>query len=244
VLANIDKFRRSPDEYDLRTFEDVTERQYDRQVRPVQPYVPPIPGLFHWFRRYVIVDLARIRQGIAAARIPETHKLLLRVVFASIIRNASNADPVPVSGLEVTSHMKRRDEEGRVIDPFGLFEQALGRALHACESFAAKTKARVPAAVLQGDATHLGWHLIRNADAVITSPPYHGAVDYYRRHQLEMFWLGQTKSQQDRLTLLSSYIGRPKVAVTHPFVADSTLTTTLAKYWEKRIRHSATISWQ
>jgi hypothetical protein len=59
--------------------------------------------------------------------------------------------------------------------------------------------------------------------AIITSPPYHGAVDYYRRHQLEMFWLGLTASQDERLQLLNRYIGRPHVPQRHPFVRDHDL---------------------
>ena len=237
VLDAMAKHRRKDSEYRLRMFEDLTERQYLGQVSPVRTYVPALPNLFHWFRRYVIVDLARLRRVIELARIPKTHKLLLRVIFASIIRNASNADPVPVSGLEVTAHMLRRDKNGRLIDPFALFERALNRAVDACAVFRATADPDVSAAALRHDATQLHPSVVARVDAVITSPPYHGAVDYYRRHKLEMFWLGLVKSHEERLELLTEYIGRPKVPRRHPFVGESkTVGDGLAARWEHRIR--------
>jgi 16S rRNA G966 N2-methylase RsmD len=237
LVRSLGRYRRSPQEYERRKFEDLSRRRYEMELDPIRAWVPSIPNLSHWFRRYVIIDLARIRKAIEQSSSPQPHKLLFRVVFASIIRNASNADPVPVSGLEVTSHMKRRDAAGRLIDPFGLFERALARAVEACEEFASRARNDAPATVVQGDATQLGRHLRGHVDAVLCSPPYHGAVDYYRRHQLEMYWLGQTESQQDRLKLLNAYIGRPKVPQSHPFVAASVLRTALAKEWEQRIRN-------
>ena len=74
-----------------------------------------------------------------------------------------------------------------------------------------------------GDATHVGRYVREPVDAVLCSPPYHGAVDYYRRHQLEMFWLGATRSTADRLHLLQRYVGRVRVAQSHPFVANACL---------------------
>jgi len=127
------------------------------------------------------------------------------------MRNASNADPVAVSGLEYTAHMRRRDEAGRVVDPYRLFAAALDKAIKAVTEFTKASRGGEPAEAFLGDATELGSYLADPVDAIITSPPYHGAVDYYRRHQLEHFWLGLTDSQDDRLQLLGQYIGRPKV---------------------------------
>jgi hypothetical protein len=52
-------------------------------------------------------------------------------------------------------------------------------------------------------------------DCVITSPPYLTAVNYYRRHQLEMFWLGLTHTTAERLELMPRYLGRDRVARHH-----------------------------
>lgn len=236
IVRSLEKHRRPDDEYEKRMFEDLTEGGYQREVVPVRRWVPLIPNLFHWFRKYVIVDLARIRATIERTDAPESHKHLLRVVFASIIRNASNADPVPVSGLEVTSYMRRREAGGRLVDPFDMFERALVRAVDSCEAFNQHAQRDAKARVVQGDATRLSRYVAGQVDAVVTSPPYHGAVDYYRRHTLEMYWLGYTRNIEERLALRRAYIGRPKVPSSHPFVVHSTLKTGLAKRWEERIR--------
>lgn len=236
VLTGLSRFERSEDEYAARMFRRLRADHYRHQVSPVQPWVPALPNIEHWFRDYVVIDLARIRKVVETTAMPESHRLLMRVVFASIIRKASNADPVPVSGLEVTSHMKERDACGRLINPFALFRQSLDRAVTGCAEFAAAADADSTARAVEGDATRLGQHLRKAVDAVITSPPYHGAVEYYRRHTLEMYWLGATTSHDERLALLQKYIGRPKVARSHPYVSNGALSTTLAAKWEKRIR--------
>lgn len=235
VLDQLVPSRRPPSEYEYRKFDDLTPEEYEEQLKPIAAHVPSIPNLFHWFRRYVIVDLARIREAIASTEMPETHRQFFMVVFASIIRNASNADPVPVSGLEVTRWMRERDQAGRVVDPFTLFEQALARAVAAAEDFADATTGEHGVVIRQGDITKLHSPVRRQVDLVLTSPPYHGAVDYYRRHQLEMFWLGLTITQQDRLALLDRYIGRPHVPARHEWVK-APVVTALAARWEREIR--------
>lgn len=234
TLEGFQRHHRAESEYRRRMFVDLSAAHYKAEIRLLQSYVPNIPNLFHWFRHYVIIDLARIRRAIEKTEMPESHRHLLRVVFASIIRNSSNADPVPVSGLEVTAHMKKRDLAGRFVDPFLFFERAVKRAIKGCEAFneAAPTG---ETRVFCGDALELRRFLKRKVHAVITSPPYHGAVDYYRRHMLEMFWLGYTSTRDDRLGLLDHYIGRPSVPLRHPLVKDE-LTTDLAREWDKKIR--------
>lgn len=236
VLTRLSHFERSIDEYAALMFGRLGDDDYRCQLSPVQPWVPALPNIEHWFRDYVVIDLGRIRKVIETTALPESHRLLMRVVFASIIRNASNADPVPVSGLEVTSYMKARDARGRLINPFALFRQSLDRAVSACAEFALAAATDSSARAVEGDATRLGRHLRKTVDAVITSPPYHGAVEYYRRHTLEMYWLGATTTHEERLALLQKYIGRPKVARRHPYVSNGALSTTLASKWEKRIR--------
>jgi 16S rRNA G966 N2-methylase RsmD len=234
LLSQLASLRRSSDEYGRRMFTDLTDREFAAQIAPVEGWVPAIPNLHHWFRRYVIVDLAHIRRVVMSIDMPETHRMFFGVVFASIVRNSSNADPVPVSGLEVTKWMREKEAVGRRVDPFALFDKAVTAAVEAAVAFSAATTPDIRARAMQRDATALRLPGQR-VDAVITSPPYHGAVDYYRRHQLEMFWLGLTTSQQERLQLLQHYIGRPHVPPRHRWLAEP-LPTALAKEWESRIR--------
>lgn len=235
LAERLDQHDRGGAAYKRLQFEDISERTLRRVARSEELFVPQIPRLDHWFRRYVVVDLGRIEREIRLLRVDADTRLLLRMLFASIIRNASNADPVPVSGLEVTSHMRKRDEDGRIVDPFALMRRALRRGADAAIEWAELLPdCAIPRAV-RADATTRVSMIPRQVDAVITSPPYHNAVDYYRRHQLEMFWLGFTVSQEDRLSLLPHYIGRPRIPARHPLLASGVALAGLAQSWETQI---------
>ena len=108
--------------------------------------------------------------------------------------------------------MRERDKNGRLVNPFALVNQTLDRSVRMSNAFYSRAKKGVGAAAIVGDATNVTAAVEGQVDAVITSPPYHGAVDYYRRHQLEMFWLGEVTDQADRLELLHRYIGRPNAS--------------------------------
>ena len=67
---------------------------------------------------------------------------------------AGNADPVPVSGLEVTSYMKQKDVDGRLVNPFDLFRRAVARALDDVQAFQGRvvsTRVYRPVVVTQRD---------------------------------------------------------------------------------------------
>ncbi|GAB2449527.1 adenine-specific DNA methylase [Conyzicola lurida] len=227
-------WERTDERYKSLAFADISASEASAEQSEL--WVPEIPKLDHWFRRYVVSDLARIRAWIAQHQTdPEIQELLL-VVFGSIIRNSSNADPVPVSGLEVTAHMLRKDAAGRVVNPFALFRKALKKTEKAVMSFSAlRAATEVTADVKLRDAQQLGD--LNDIDAIITSPPYQNAVDYYRRHQLEMFWLGHTESQKDRLELLPRYIGRARVASSHPSANEKWRGTPQVQAWLDQMRN-------
>ena len=236
LFDRIALLKRTDEEYTERQFKDFSPQSYRGVISRYRLRIPKLPNIEHWFRRYVIVDLARLRDSITGLNIPRTHRDFFLLCFASIIRRSSNADPVPVSGLEVTSHMKTRDAAGRTVNPFALFERVASRSLDDMEQFVEKTDPLVGARSVWADATELGHRIRTPVDLVVTSPPYHNAVDYYRRHTLEMYWLDLVASHDERLALLPRYIGRPKIPQGHRFVAGAEVTTALAKRWEKRIR--------
>ena len=231
---------RSTQEYSDLSTTDISLVNYEGVIAAEQLWVPNIPNLFHWFRHYVIIDLARMLRLIDDADIPETHRSFFKLTFASIIRKASNADPIPVSGLEVTTHMKRLDANGRLVNPPELFVKATETALSAVESYCTATTRNSRISVVQADATSLKSRVRRRVDAVITSPPYHNAVDYYRRHKLEMFWLGFTKTQEDRLDLLPKYIGRPNVRQREPLLQRRNELGLLSGQWYEKIKAVST----
>lgn len=234
LVRSIEPLRRSAQEYEHRAHFDLTPDEYEAEAATLAPWIPAIPNLHHWFRRYVIIDLAKLRRMIEMMAMPNTQRAIIGVIFASIIRNASNADPVPVSGLEVTRWMREKDAEGRIIDPFRLMSRALRTASADVANFVDHADPASRAQAKWADATALNRKIIRQPDAVITSPPYHNAVDYYRRHQLEMFWLGLTNTQDERLALLRRYVGRPRVPPRHPWVHQP-LRTGLVRSWHDRI---------
>lgn len=240
LSTQLASLRRPEDEYRLLQFEDISDQQLEADVCADDLWVPKIPNLAHWFRNYVIVDLARIHQAIQQVPMPRTHRDLFLLCFASIIRSSSNADPVPVSGLEVTSYMKRKDREGRVIDPFKLFLSSLSKSIAAVSEFRQKVDKSSKVTVAQVDARKLAGRFRYSFDAIITSPPYHNAVDYYRRHKLEMFWLGFTATQEDRLDLMRGYVGRPSVAQKDSYPEGCYPLGGLASQWESDIRSVST----
>jgi hypothetical protein len=224
---------RSIKDYEALMFTDLTIAEATRQTSRL--WVPEIPNIYHWFRRSVIVDLARIMDCVRRLDSPDTHRDFFRLCLASVIRSASNADPVPVSGLEVTSYMKRKNEAGRLINPFQLFARAVERRISDFEAQQVVIPRSARVSAFEADATSISSKVRTTIDCILTSPPYHNAVDYYRRHTLEMYWLGLTKSYKDRLTLLPKYVGRPRIPASHPFVQSETDLTPLASRWERRM---------
>lgn len=241
LLTRLAPYRRSSAEYERRQFDDYTDAAMKAQLTRRGLSVPAIPNMSHWFRRYVAVDLAAIqREILLLPDVSDGVRNVILLCFASTVRRASNADPVPVSGLEVTAHMKALDAKGRTIDPFGLFERELLKARAAFDEFWLDASPGTRSRAFQVDARHLRRKVNGSVDAVITSPPYHGAVDYYRRHTLETYWLGYATSLDDRFKLLPRYIGRARVSKNHEYVSADTTSPYLTS-WERRMRRSAPV---
>jgi hypothetical protein len=232
--VNLAALERSAPELESFKTSDLVEEVYQQQLE--DHWVPNIPKLHHWFYRYALVDLARLLATINELDAPLTHREFFRLVFAGTIRGASRADPVPVSGVEVTKVMLEKEEAGRSVDVISLFRRRLDRAVQDMECYQQARVKGIMAQAYRGDVARLPDRLAPRVDAIITSPPYHGAVDYYRRHQLEMFWLGMTVTQDDRLELLERYLGRPKVPMRHTYVASAGLDLPRVKRVEEKMR--------
>ena len=220
LLSHVNKTRRPESAYEELKWDDLPAKEVERMTTRQDLWIPQIPNIRHWFRNYVTIDLASILSCINDMRVPPPHKNLMRLCLASIIRACSNADPVPVSGLEVTSFMREKDRKGRLINPHHLFERKVHAVLEAAADYASHRSVDIAVETQHCDATRLASHIDRTVDCVITSPPYQTADDYYRRHQLEMYWLGFVTSQHEREKLIPSYIGRPTVRRTHPLLRE------------------------
>ncbi len=196
---------------------DISEQRFEKEARYLA--IPPIPNITHWFRRYVVIDLARILESIDRVELSKRERRFFRACFAAIIRRVSNADPAPVSGLEVTSIQAQRNAKRKIRvyeDFFVKTQQAIAGMKHLWEA-SAQIKKTVHATVAFGSAFDLKGvlkkiHAVRDdVSLVITSPPYCRAVEYSRRHQLELYWLGFVDNPDEHVELTHSYIGRKLV---------------------------------
>lgn len=208
--------------------EELPQPAFDTAAGQLDEWIPKLPNMDHWFRRRVVLQLAAIRRLVD---VPSPSRDFTRLCFAATIRNASNADPVPVSGLEVTSHMRAKEAAGRAIDPYALMTAALRKTSKAIHAFTEHRHACHGARVAIADARTIHGGVTGRIDGVITSPPYLTAVDYYRRHTLEMYWLGLTATSEDRLELLPRYIGRDRVAISAVNVDACSRGATIARRW-------------
>ncbi len=209
---------------------EIPEASFSAAVEAVSRHVPALPNITHWFRRRVVIQLAAIRALVEALVGSPAHPLV-ELCFASIIRNASNADPVPVSGLEVTRHMLAKEALGRTIDPYRLLETSIRKAVEATRRFQGRRMGGGSARVSRADARHLSIRGTGPVDCVLTSPPYLAAVDYYRRHTLEMYWLGLTNGPEERARLIPTYLGRDRVGARHLLDLAESRGSAIAERW-------------
>lgn len=198
---------------------DISTDAYHKGIRRF--WVPAIPNIDHWFKRHVILDLSALlhilRDEVPLAK-SERHFFL--ACFAAIIRRVSNADPSPVSGLEVTTIQARRNLT-REINVVEEFLRKARLAIHGMRELwcAVGGKRRpVPCRILDGDARAMESTIadycpdLLPFSLAITSPPYCNAVEYARRHKLEMYWLNLVPDTNSHAALSRSYIGYRNLA--------------------------------
>jgi DNA modification methylase len=159
-------------------------------------YKPRIP-VFHyrdqWFRPCVLREMAIIRDAIEMSFSPSSNKKwsdyqdFFRVVWSSIIRDMSNADPHctrTVLRKKVVKNISAGDTLSRFTDALSQQCASMTEFSRTCAKLEFM-KVRLP----QASALELGLEK-DTIDLAVTSPPYINAVDYPRTHQLEMYWLG------------------------------------------------------
>ena len=199
---------------------DITEDQYQSECATVQ--IPLLSNITHWFRRYVIIDIARILAAIHLVVPSNEQQMFFKACAAAVIRNVSNADPAPVSGLEVTS-MQAEKNTRRKIKVFKSFFTKTEAEINGMTDLWEVTqtnRAKATTTILQGDASEIldapdpSWLPTNGISLVLTSPPYCRAVEYSRRHELEMYWLGLVKDQTEHVALTHRYTGRRLVRST------------------------------
>jgi hypothetical protein len=219
IKAKASKIARTETELEHLIGSDISVKTYDKEKSDA--WTPEIPNIEHWFKRHVTIDLSRLlgllKDGV---HLDIRERNFFLACFASIVRRVSNADPAPVSGLEVTSVQARRNKT-REIDVVGEFLHKARTAIHGMRelwNIVDRRKRVVPTQILCGDARDSETAIATNApdllpfSLVITSPPYCNAVEYGRRHKLEMYWLSLVSDSDSHSTLARSYIGYRNLA--------------------------------
>ena len=147
-----------------------------------------------WFKGHVLNELGMLRTLINSTPEPELVASsreaitdFLKVIFSSIIRDVSNADP------HCTRTVIRKNLEKNILpgDTIVRFVAALDRQIQAMVDFHSFSERISIGQVSLSQHSALNLELEDDSvDLSVTSPPYINAVDYPRTHQLEMYWLG------------------------------------------------------
>lgn len=204
--------RRHDGFYDRLAKSDISESYFRQQLRSLDEL--GLPRADHWFKRYVLLDLLRIRRRLTRRRDDPRVTRFLTTSFASILRLCSNADPDTLSGLEVTSRMRDWMERGRYINPIDMFLERLKRNSDPilADYWTRYRRVRQHYRPTVRKCSALDGRSYRGTrgkvSAIITSPPYCSAVEYYRRHLLEHYWLRFIRNEHQGAHLRRRYIGR------------------------------------
>ncbi len=158
-----------------------------------------IPRVDHWFRRDVQVRLAAL--GRAIGKEPEELRDPLNLALSAII--------VKVSNQESDTRYAAIAKSTTGPDVIPSFEKSASRIVAALESRSWNVG---DSRVIQGDAQKIcPADLPEEVGAIITSPPYPNAYEYWLYHKYRMYWL-----DHDPLPVREAEIGaRP-----HFFKAD------------------------
>jgi len=152
--------------------------------------LPEFQNRDYWFNKRNAQILAKIKDCISAISDRDIADFY-KVVFSSIIKDSSNADPriyVPV--------LPRAEYRVDVPDPWHLFIAKARKNIKSLGEFSKtisnpKTSCDVYCEDIMDFEVDLP-----NVDLVISSPPYISAQKYVRSTRLEAYWLGYDKNKQ------------------------------------------------
>ena len=175
VIQKLNKFKRKDSE--LLKLANKDEDNITEQI-------PKIFNDTYWFKKYVLNDLGHVLSIIDEI---EENKIFFQLCLGSITRCVSNADPVPISGLEITTHIKKRNN-GRKIDLIGKYQKKLELTYSIIEKFNKDLPSNNRPIFSNLDIRNIN-DLEVKPNSIIFSPPYCNAIEYYRRHRLEYMLL-------------------------------------------------------
>ncbi len=174
------------------------------------PSIPVFNYRDNWFRPFVLHELGTIKDAIDSVtdRVSSTEfRDFFLVVFSSIIRDVSNADP----HCTRTVIRKKSIRNIAVGDTISKFKDALAKQLQAMSALATSLQLIDNRKVILKEESATAMNFEDNSiNLAVTSPPYINAVDYPRTHQLEMYWLGMI-GNGPLSTMKRNYIGTETV---------------------------------
>jgi hypothetical protein len=139
--------------------------------------VPTIPNLDHWFEKEIQLSIARLCYAID--HVPAAYHDILKLGLSSILVRISNQD----SDTRYAAVKKNLNAQAVLT----FFQTAVRRIL---QSLAARRYALSPAKVIEADTLAIKPMEIGRVGAIITSPPYPNAYEYWLYHKYRMYWLG------------------------------------------------------
>lgn len=174
----------------LETFLEIAGQTLDRAQGMVGAPIPPIPRLAHWFKPTVQEAVAQLRAAIHLA--PADAQPALELALSSILVRVSNQE----SDTRYAAIDKPINKAG-VFAAFTLACRRLADALGTRRYDLDNTQ------IIQSDILEVTPGDIRGPiGAVITSPPYPNAYEYWLYHKYRMWWLGH-----DPLAVKAAEIG-------------------------------------
>jgi hypothetical protein len=214
----LDDLRRSENQIKRYRFVDIassTMRNYLAEVNSSH-----LRSFDYWFRRYALVDYARIDHSIANGGLRGSSgsvRRFFKACLLSAVRRISNADPSPVSGVEITKHMREKLAAGYDVDVVVEFERRIRINIERMGNYVqylrdnGTLKTQVEVATddcidIETIKKRLGF----TADLILFSPPYCNAIEYWRRNRLEYF-LGGFMSIDDIGPHHRRFVGRRAV---------------------------------
>ena len=187
--------------YDIETLESQLARLLSLFGQATTSHSYDFPNASYWFTPATMRKLGVIREVLDSVRheVDPPYADLWEAVLATIVRACSRADTRgPKPFISKTARQKR---VGRHFDPFKLFEDKARHFISLAGGFAMALGKGVGRRcdVVEGDSRRLSALLNGcGVDAIVTSPPYLNAQDYYRSSKLELWVLGKASPPELR----------------------------------------------
>ncbi len=176
-------------------------------------HVLTFPNAEYWFTPATLRKLGIIRSTLdcLSQQLPGPYPDFWRAVLASIVRQSSRADtrgPKPF-----ISRHARESRVGKHFDPFKLFASAAEARIELLTGKGSNL-GYCHAEVIDGNAKKLPISMSSTrVDAVVTSPPYLNAQDYYRSCKLELWIVGLLGLDANKKWARDDLIGSDRIPI-------------------------------